>query len=454
MNDITNHIKKAADHVHLSAAEKREMTRVIHEYMAHKPLREDAYSTSIQWFSFAWIRQPIAAALALVFLFTGGISFAAEGALPGDALYTMKIKVNEPVRVAFASGAEEKAEIHMELAERRIEEATTLASENRLDIDTETTLAAAFEKYAESATDDVNTIDETDASAAAEITSRFETRLAAHEEVLELVRANADATNTLANAIRTRGLAVADIRARAEERISVSAQPVTATMSLAMESSPAEGAMMMKAAAPNPSTNESAPEDAVAADDAAIAYDSRAAKRMLTAAEAQFKNAQKRLKSSRAIAESKEHAEAELLLAQERIEEGRAFLADDANAQAYHAFQQSLLITEKLNIVLKSKTAFERFSERATNLRASARTKTSAENNEERAASFSEAGVKAAATATPIELEVEAEIGTTIHEVLPIIPPPLQIFRANNHDQDEKEWEGEWEKDDLINSRL
>lgn len=453
MNDITNHITKAADHVRLSDTEREKMSRVVLEYMAHKPLPHEEYaSISIQWFSLSWIKQPVAAALALVFIFGSGVSYAAESALPGDALYSVKTKINESVKVALATDTEAKAAVQMELAERRIEEAAALAAENRLDADTQAALAVAFEAHAQNATEEVSVIDETDASAAAEITSRFETRLAAHEEVLALV-SEADATNTLASAIRGAGLAVADIRARAEERIAVSLP--AATVAFAIDAAPAadtmakavpEAATMAMMAAP---ADEPAPEAhaaKVSGTDTATTggsderYDSRAANRMKASAEAQLKAAQKKLKSSKASTEIKAEAQAQLALSEDRLEEGRTFLGDGANAQAYHAFQQSLVISEKLNVLLKSETAFKKASTRAAEARSNARTKVNEIKDESRNSTMNaNVQVNVEATGTPIKLEVETEAGAAVHEVLPVIPPTLQIFKIiDREDEDDR----------------
>lgn len=441
MIDYTKHITKAADHVRLSETERRDMSRIVREYMAHKPLPHEEYaSISIQWFSFSWIKQPVAAALALVFIFGSGVSYAAEGALPGDALYSVKTKINESVKVALATDTEAKASVQMELAERRIEEAAALAAENRLDAETQQSLAVAFEAHAQNATQEVATIDETDASAAAEITSRFETRLAAHEEVLALV-SEADATNTLAMKIRGAGLAVADIRARAEERIAVSLP--AATIALAMDATPAADtakaapeaatmAMMAPADEPAPEARSAkiANTDTATTVESEEQYDSRAANRMKASAEAQLKAAQKKLKSSKASKEIKAEAEAQLTLSEERIEEGRTFLKDKANAQAYHAFQQSLVISEKLNVLLKSETAFKKASTRAAEARSNARTKVNEIKEEPRNSTMNaNMQVHVEATGTPIKLEVETEAGAAVHEVLPVIPPTLQIFK-------------------------
>src|SRR3989344_3616455 len=52
----------------------------------------------------------VIASLVIALMLGGGVSFAAEGSLPGDALYPVKVSVNEEVRGAITVGAEAKAE--------------------------------------------------------------------------------------------------------------------------------------------------------------------------------------------------------------------------------------------------------------------------------------------------------------------------------------------------------
>jgi len=57
----------------------------------------------------------------------GGVSYAAEGAVPGDALYPIKVGINEEVRDIVALTPEAKADWESRLVERRLEEAEKLA---------------------------------------------------------------------------------------------------------------------------------------------------------------------------------------------------------------------------------------------------------------------------------------------------------------------------------------
>lgn len=88
--------------------------------------------------------------LIIVLVFAGtGVSFAAEDALPGDALYAVKVNINEEVRDAFAVHPENKARWSMEKARRRLFEAEILADRNELDEEKESKLLEKFSSHSE-----------------------------------------------------------------------------------------------------------------------------------------------------------------------------------------------------------------------------------------------------------------------------------------------------------------
>ncbi len=102
-------------------------------------------------FSFQFFSTRVLAPLAVVFLISSGTTYAAEGALPGDTLYPVKVYVNESVVLSLARTPEAKAEAHASLAERRVEEAQALAAEGRLDATTTEALAVEVEAHVEEA---------------------------------------------------------------------------------------------------------------------------------------------------------------------------------------------------------------------------------------------------------------------------------------------------------------
>jgi hypothetical protein len=72
-------------------------------------------------------------AVLLILVSTGGVSIAAEHALPGDSLYSLKLNLNEQVRGLAAITPEAKAKFALEVTDRRLKEAALLSSQGRLD---------------------------------------------------------------------------------------------------------------------------------------------------------------------------------------------------------------------------------------------------------------------------------------------------------------------------------
>lgn len=124
--------------------------------------------------------------LALIITLSGGTAFAADGALPGDALYPLKIGVNEKVRAALSFSEEAKAELAIELAEERLREMERLANRGRLRAEVISQLEnnfSEFEERVEVRIEDFRAQGREDL--AARIASRLETALDAHAQVLE-----------------------------------------------------------------------------------------------------------------------------------------------------------------------------------------------------------------------------------------------------------------------------
>ncbi len=136
---------------------------------------------------------PIFAAIALVALLGGGTSFAAQGALPGDALYPVKVNVNEEVRSALTFSPEGKIELNAERAAARLAEAEKLAGQNRLTAEAKAQVEKNFIRFADKVKDRLADLSP---EARAEITSRFEAALAAHDRILLSLAGAATSTAT------------------------------------------------------------------------------------------------------------------------------------------------------------------------------------------------------------------------------------------------------------------
>ncbi len=143
---------------------------------------------------------------ALVALLGGGTSLAAENALPGEALYGLKTEVNERVVSAFSLGDAAKVEWEARRAERRLEEVAALAVKGTLTGDISARVETNFKAHAERVQDRIETLKANgDTDKAAELASRFEASLRAHDRILERLKERAEDANQeeQANAIDT-----------------------------------------------------------------------------------------------------------------------------------------------------------------------------------------------------------------------------------------------------------
>jgi len=426
MTRFEDTIKKAGDgsEYTLSASERGKMDRVVHEYIAMQPLpHAPSYSVSLSysWFSFA--HRPMAAALVLVLVFGSGVSYAAENALPGDALYPVKTYINEPAKVALATNAEAKAEVQIELAERRIEEAAFLAAEGRLDEETEDNLAVAFESHAEAVAEHIAEADQDDGGIGVELASRFENRLAAHENILLEVEDEGGAGHSmrLADAIRAASETAVNISVGTAVALTIAAEGPSVTpesdMAVTMETGaeiaaePAVATMSVAADAP-------APEMATRSAKAAVAIampipapaptiDAKTISRMKAAAEKSLKNAQKKFKSAKSLsAEARAQAEADLMLADSLMTEGSQHLEADAESQAYAAFKESFRVSEQTSVYIKAAPTLEKARSRGKNNRT---------NQEGRVESRSDARPETKSESHDTDITVEiAPVGATV----------------------------------------
>lgn len=103
-----------------------------------------------------------AIALVLIVALGTGTSLAAEGAVPGDLLYPVKIKINEPARNIVKLTPEARAHWEEEKINRRLKEAETLATREKLDEGTRSEIEALLDDHVktfENAIGQVKTVD-------------------------------------------------------------------------------------------------------------------------------------------------------------------------------------------------------------------------------------------------------------------------------------------------------
>ena len=125
---------------------------------------------------------PVAALLVVVL--GGGTAYAAQGSLPGDALYTIKVSVSEPVMGALAFSTEDKIKFHTEAAQTRLEEAEVLASQDRLDASAAAMIESNLDKHLAKRTELAAALDAEDLETSVEVSARLDSSIAAHGDVL------------------------------------------------------------------------------------------------------------------------------------------------------------------------------------------------------------------------------------------------------------------------------
>lgn len=139
-----------------------------------------------------------------------GVSYAANDALPGDGLYAVKVEVNERLREAVAVDDAARARVHVQFAERRLDESETVTATSTLRAEIAAQLRENFDRHADALHERVEDMEEEGrAEDALEATSDFEASLEAHAHILA-------ALETVAEPGEERS-AVGDLRAAAEE---------------------------------------------------------------------------------------------------------------------------------------------------------------------------------------------------------------------------------------------
>lgn len=216
-----------AKRVTLRPEEKQHMRAGILQFMeTHSAIRPHKVEKRFYWPQLLAFRplQTVALVFILVLLSGGGISLAAEGTMPGDTLYPMKIEINERIRDWAAITSEADVEWETRRAERRLEEVEKLAAEGRLDAKTSADIENRLAVHAKEAADKIAALqNDNKTEAAADASSRFETTLTAHERILERVAVEHTEAGTnmqvILDNVRATASTVAQVRSNAEAEL-------------------------------------------------------------------------------------------------------------------------------------------------------------------------------------------------------------------------------------------
>lgn len=225
MTTLEEQLQKYSHTISLSSVEKAEIREGLVEYMTYRPLQRTLPPRHTKvtwgvWFGVRHLRGALLIAL-IVAISTGGVSYAAVDALPGDLLYPVKININEEMKAAFLSTDESRVEWERERVELRLAEASQLVAEGRLDSERTEEVVRLLDEHVDAMVDRVRMVKDTDPFLAAEVTDEFETSLDTHEAVLArfAVEDSKGETRDLVEKVHAIALATEKVREEVEERI-------------------------------------------------------------------------------------------------------------------------------------------------------------------------------------------------------------------------------------------
>lgn len=347
--DLRELLQEAGQSIELSLAERERLERVVLGYAELKPIRPREREM------FAWrgfglvvtrVRMLGVYALMALVLLSGSVSYAAEGSLPGDTLYPVKVSINEELRAAFALTPFAKATWSAARAERRLEEAVELARAGLLTPEINTFIAEIFAEQADEAAQNVNALEAEDAPAAISLASRLEARVAAHDALLTDLTANVQDEN-LKKIIVEKTAQITALRTHAEEdasvRVAVAPDPtVVAEARVATLVAPLVAPTTTTPV--DPKKQESQKNAALAANAAAL--------KELDVAKQLFGVASPTL-----TAADSARVSADISAATNAIADGDALLASGNYMGAYQQYHQAVTTADQLSVFLKA--AFE-----------------------------------------------------------------------------------------------
>ncbi len=343
MNNKLNNLKTAADEIRLSHAEKSAMKAQVFGMPSPKTVAPKSSPYFI--YSFQFINARVLAPLAvLVVVFAGaGTAAAAQGTLPGDLLYPVKVSVNEAIEVALATTPVARAQVESSLAQRRVEEAEALAAQGNLTAEQGEALALQFEAHAESAKELADQVATDDPDTATNLRATLDTSLSAHGAILAALGED----NT-----RNRGTdtVVASVLARADQESS-------ARIAAAEQSGAPQAKLMTISFTVATGTAKSA--DTMVASDASTNLENLeekgAVQKLRSRAAAALLDARKRFDRSKELdATTTAQVESEFKEIGVLLADGDSALAINNYAQAQAQFSDAFKASIHLNVLLRA----------------------------------------------------------------------------------------------------
>jgi hypothetical protein len=136
----------------------------------------------------------------LIILSARQIAYASQDSLPGDALYKIKIDIVEPLRGAFIFSSGAKAQYESSLVIKRLVEAETLASQNKLDDSKQKQISALIENNTNTLSKDLKNFSKARPDDVDAVVTNFQAQINAHARTLETIASDKDTDIEVNNA--------------------------------------------------------------------------------------------------------------------------------------------------------------------------------------------------------------------------------------------------------------
>lgn len=224
-----------AERIKMRSSERRALRESVLSYMEYHPLHTGVSAIPVSersvaslvsgpfyYFSFSrWYVGSIAGVLTLVIITS--VSLVAERAVPGDALYLVKVNVNEEIQSSLTWTPTQKVAWEVTRVERRIAEARLLAKEGKLTDEAQTELADTLREHTDTVNRELATLRETDAAGATVAQLSLESALDVQTAVLVAGATSTDANTDTQGIVDAVKAAKADVVASGESSISTPA---------------------------------------------------------------------------------------------------------------------------------------------------------------------------------------------------------------------------------------